>query len=205
MVTFSVESLWFHCNRWLRTRPAGSFQASAESLLVKPADPAEGRVFDIIDGLERAVVERAGPDALGLVKPDQRLGQGVIVGVTDRPDRDGKPSSTRCGFNSNVFQIRPIVDFDKPLRSAIDARDQCVAFFGVDSRVATMTSSTWSTVMLAGRPGLGSSTSPSRRSATNRARHFATVCGSTSTRAATALFVSPSALASTIFARRQRL
>jgi len=39
------------------------------------------------------------------------------------------------------FQIRPIVDFDSPVRSAILARDQCVAFAGVDSNVATTTSS----------------------------------------------------------------
>ncbi|WP_372455793.1 hypothetical protein [Nonomuraea sediminis] len=41
-------------------------------------------------------------------------------------------------------QIRPIVDLDKPLRLAIEARDQCVAFLGVSSSVATTTSSTWS-------------------------------------------------------------
>jgi len=50
--------------------------------------------------------------------------------------------SARCGLSSNAFQIRPIVDGDSPLRSAIFARDQCVAFAGVDSSVATTTSST---------------------------------------------------------------
>jgi len=30
-----------------------------------------------------------------------------------------------------------IVDFDKPVRWAIEVRDQCVAFFGISSSVAT--------------------------------------------------------------------
>ena len=67
--------------------------------------------------------------------------------------------SSRCGFSSNARQIRPTVDFDSPQRRAIFARDQCVAFFGVDSNVATTMSSTWAAVILGGRPGLGSSTS----------------------------------------------
>jgi len=50
--------------------------------------------------------------------------------------------SLRCGFSSNAFGIRPIVEADNPERSAIFALDQCVAFFGVDSNVATTTSST---------------------------------------------------------------
>jgi hypothetical protein len=83
--------------------------------------------------------------------------------------------SARCGLSSNAFQIRPIVDFDSPDRSAIFARDQWVAFFGVDSKVAKITSSTWSVVIVAGRPGLGSSTSPPRRRSRKRHRHFATV------------------------------
>ena len=66
--------------------------------------------------------------------------------------------SWRCGFSSNARQIRPIVDLDRPLRSAIFARDQCVAFFGIDSSVATTTSSTCSVVIVGGRPGRGSST-----------------------------------------------
>src|SRR5690349_7840649 len=44
--------------------------------------------------------------------------------------------SARCGLSSNAFQIRPIEDLDNPLRSAIFARDQCVALTGVDSNVA---------------------------------------------------------------------
>ena len=35
--------------------------------------------------------------------------------------------SVRWGLSSNARQIRPTVDFDRPLRLAIEARDQCVA------------------------------------------------------------------------------
>ncbi|GAA4544158.1 hypothetical protein GCM10023175_21880 [Pseudonocardia xishanensis] len=44
----------------------------------------------------------------------------------------------------NAFQIRPMVDFDNPVRSAIFDLVQCVAFAGVVSSVAITTSSTWS-------------------------------------------------------------
>jgi hypothetical protein len=53
---------------------------------------------------------------------------------------DSLNPSARCGFRSNAFQIRPIVDLLSPVRSAIFARVQCVAFPGVDSKVATTTS-----------------------------------------------------------------
>jgi hypothetical protein len=66
-------------------------------------------------------------------------------------------------LSSKAFQIRPIVVLDNPDRLAIDARDQCVAFFGVSSNVATTIASTCSTLIEGGRPGRGSSTSPSRR------------------------------------------
>jgi hypothetical protein len=50
--------------------------------------------------------------------------------------------SVRCGLSWNLRQIRPTVDFERPLCSAIDFRDQCVAFLGISSRVATTTAST---------------------------------------------------------------
>jgi len=45
-------------------------------------------------------------------------------------------------LSSKAFQIRPIVVLDNPERLTIDARDQCVAFCGVFSNVATTTAST---------------------------------------------------------------
>jgi hypothetical protein len=62
-----------------------------------------------------------------------------------------------------------------PTSAAIDRVDQCVASLGAVSRVLTMTASTWSSLIVRGRPGRGSSSKPSRRSARNRDRHFATV------------------------------
>lgn len=112
-----------------------------------------------------------------------------------------KPS-WRWGLSPKAFQIRPIVDFDNPDCCAIFARDQCVAFFGVDSKVATTTSSTCSAVIVGSRPERGSSTSPSRRSVTNRARHLLTVFVEHPSRSATALLVSPSAQVSTMRERR---
>src|SRR5687768_13842196 len=56
---------------------------------------------------------------------------------TNNGSVDSLNVSVRCGLSSNLRQIRPIVDFDNPLRRAIDARDQCVALAGVCSRVAT--------------------------------------------------------------------
>jgi hypothetical protein len=96
-----------------------------------------------------------------------------------------------CGLRSNAFQIRPMLERDNPLRSAIFARDQCVAFAGVDSKVATTTSSTCSAVIEVGRPGRGSSASPSRRASTNRARHLPTICTETPSSSATAVFDRP--------------
>ncbi|MDX2765278.1 hypothetical protein ACSCB1_01535 [Streptomyces europaeiscabiei] len=45
-------------------------------------------------------------------------------------------------MRSNRFQIRPMVEFGRPARWAIEARDQCVSLPEADSKVATMTSST---------------------------------------------------------------
>ena len=64
-----------------------------------------------------------------------------------------------------------------------------------------MTSSTLSSRIDGGRPGRGSSASPSSRCAANRRRHLLTVIGSTRSSAAACLFVAPSAQASTILAR----
>ena len=112
--------------------------------------------------------------------------------------------STRCGLRPNPFQIRPIVDLDSPLRSAIFFRDQWVACSGVDSSVATTTSSTCSAVIVGLRPDRGSSTKPSNRDSTNRDRHLPTVGIETPSCAATSWFVKPVAQARTIRERNAR-
>lgn len=49
---------------------------------VEPVDPVRGRELERVDGAERAI----GADALGLVEPDDALGEGVVLGVPDGPD-----------------------------------------------------------------------------------------------------------------------
>ena len=123
---------------------------------------------------------------------------------TNSGSLDSLNPSVRWGLSSKAFQIRPIEDFDSPVRSAIFARDQCVASFGVVSKVATTTSSTCSAVMLGGRPGLGSSDSPSKRCSTNRDRHLPTVAAEQPSSAATTLLSAPSAHLSTMRERSAR-
>src|SRR5260370_17275156 len=89
--------------------------------------------------------------------------------------------------------MRPIVDFDSPDLAAIEVRDQWVASLGVSSSVATTTASTWSMLIDAGLPGRSSSTSPSRRAATNLARHLPTVTRAHRSCAATFFLLNPSA------------
>ena len=93
----------------------------------------------------------------------------------------------RVQVRQPILALRPIVDAERPERCAIFARDQCVAFSGVLSKVATTTSSTCSAVIVAGRPGRGSSQSPSRRNSQNRLRHFPTVGADTPHRRATSV------------------
>jgi len=99
--------------------------------------------------------------------------------------------SARCGLRPKSFQIRPIVDRDRPDLAAIEDCDQCVALRGFDSSVATITSSTWSRLTDEGRPGRSSSTSPSRRRSMNRRRHLPTVGCEHPKSAATCLLLTP--------------
>ena len=112
--------------------------------------------------------------------------------------------SARCGASRNAFQIRPTAERLSPECPAIDARDQCVASRGVDSRVSMTTCSTCASVIERGAPGRGSSTSPSSRSATNRDRHLPTVGRDTRSAAATSVLLAPAAQPSTIRERSAR-
>src|SRR5262245_29782116 len=78
---------------------------------------------------------------------------------------------------------------------------QCVASRGVASSVWRTTSSTSASVIRRGAPGRGSSSSPSSRRVTNRARHLPTICLVTPKRVATVVLDTPVAHASTIRAR----
>jgi hypothetical protein len=111
---------------------------------------------------------------------------------------DSLKVSWRWGLRPNAFQIRPTVDPLRPDLLAIEARDQCVASFGVDSRVSVRTFSTCSSLTFRGAPGRGSSASPSSRSATNRERHLPTVARATPNRPATSVLAAPVAHSSTM-------
>ena len=75
---------------------------------------------------------------------------------------------------------------------------------GVDSMVVVKACSTSASVIFRGTPGRGSSSSPSRRRARKRPRHFPTVCFVTWTSRAIAVAVSPAAQRSTKRARKAK-
>jgi hypothetical protein len=106
---------------------------------------------------------------------------------------------TMCGLRPNARQTRETVDWDMPADLAIDLVDQCVSPpGGSSSKVAVIIFSTCSSVTVLGRPGRGSSLSPSSLPSRNRDRHFPAVARDTPRPAAAALTESPSAQASTI-------
>ena len=111
---------------------------------------------------------------------------------------DSFHESCLCGANPNALHTRETVDCDMPRCSAIDRVDQCVAFFGVVSRVAVIRSLICSSPTVRGRPGRGSSSNPSQRCSTNRPRHRRTVPRLRPRRCATSVFDPPSAAARTI-------
>jgi hypothetical protein len=106
---------------------------------------------------------------------------------------------TMWGLRPKARQIRETADWDMPSDLAIDRVDQCVSpFGGVCSKVAAMTFSTCASVTVRGRPGRGSSLSPSSRDFRNRDRHLPAVVLDIPRSAATPLTGPPSAQASTI-------
>ena len=112
---------------------------------------------------------------------------------------------TMCGLRPNARQIRETAVWDMPADLAIDRVDQCVSpFGGACSSVAAITFSTCSSVIVRGRPGRGSSFSPSSRDARNRDRHLPAVVLDIPSSAATPLTGPPSAQASTIRDRSAR-
>jgi hypothetical protein len=101
---------------------------------------------------------------------------------------------TTWGLRPNARQIRDTADCVMPADRAIDRVDQCVSPpGGACSSVVVMTCSTCSSLIVRGRPGRGSSVSPSSRSRTNRPRHFDTMSRETPSSPATAVIVPPSA------------
>lgn len=112
--------------------------------------------------------------------------------------------STRWGLSPNARQSRPIVAELRPTCLAIFLVLQCVIPFGLVSRVLTTMSSMRSSLILRGAPGRGLSKSPSTRSSMKRRRHFPTVALPVCNATATSVSLKPSALLSTMLARRAR-
>ena len=87
---------------------------AVKSPVIEPVDVFRGRDLEVVDALLRALLA----DQLGLEQRVERLGQSVVVGVPDRPDRRGdvfepQPLSqcNRCvlgGFNRSM-QHRVVV------------------------------------------------------------------------------------------------
>src|SRR5512147_955561 len=83
---------------------------------------------------------------------------------------DSLKVSLRCGCSENARQMRCTVEIDTPVALAIERVLQCVAAAGIVSSVVVTTSVIFSSPILRGAPGRGSSTRPSRRPAANRPR-----------------------------------
>ena len=64
-------------------------EVAVQALGVVPVDPAEGGELDVLDGLPWRRAGRAA-DQISLVVAVDGLGQGVVVGVRDGPDRGGR-------------------------------------------------------------------------------------------------------------------
>lgn len=109
--------------------------------------------------------------------------------------------SLRCGCSENARQMRCTVETDRPDALAIDRVLQCVAAGGIVSKVVVTTSVIFSSPILRGAPGRGSSSSPSNRFAANRLRQLATVTRVIPSRFAIARLLTPAAASSTICAR----
>lgn len=78
--------------------------------------------------------------------------------------------SVRCGCRAKARQIRETAVWLKPEAWAIPRGLQGVACGGFDSRVWVTTRSASASLIVRGAPGRGSSSKPSRRRSTNRAR-----------------------------------
>jgi len=73
-----------------------------EPAVVEPVDPFQGGVLDLVDALPRA----APADQLGLVQPDDRLGQRVVEAVAAGTDRgDGTDLGEALGVAEDRYWL----------------------------------------------------------------------------------------------------
>lgn len=93
--------------------------------MVEPVDPLERRVLDVIDPLPRP----ASADELGLVEPDDGLGEGVVVAVALGSDRvHGTLLTETLGVADREVLTAPITVVDQLIQiaSSPDRHLQCV-------------------------------------------------------------------------------
>ncbi len=164
------------------TGPGGQRREPAEhgdDAVAQPLVEVDDGGVGLPGHLNRRVVE-----ARGALRRRGDLGDGGVVGRAAVQPRL-HPGGDRVG----------------PVRGDLDLAERRHAARVLGQGPGAPPADPCSTVIEGGRPGRGSSQSPSRRSVTNRARHLPTVAGAQPSRAATVLLSAPSAQASTIFDR----
>ena len=72
-----------------------------QAVLVEPVHPGERGEFELVGGAERAVDLHA----LGLVEPDDALGEGIVIAVADRPDRRDRADVREYQLNMDGQQV----------------------------------------------------------------------------------------------------
>jgi hypothetical protein len=85
-----------------------------EPAVVEPVDPFQGGVLDGVDPLPGA----AAADQLGLVEPDDGLGQGVVLGVSAGADRGDR---SRLGQPFGVADRQVLAAAIRVMHQAIQA------------------------------------------------------------------------------------
>jgi len=115
--------------------------------------------------------------------------------------RESLKLSLRCGAKAKARHTRWTLLRLRPQAAANERLLQCVAFFGVDSRVMVSTRSTSASLSRRGVPGRGSSNKPSSPLFTKRVRHLPIVCLVTRKRSDTVVLLSPAAHARMMRAR----
>jgi hypothetical protein len=112
-----------------------------------------------------------------------------------------KPRTVRYIHTTLHRAFKDAVRWGRLPRNPVAAADPPGTTAAAPPEMGTWTAGTLARFLELSAPGLGASTSPSRRSRANRSRHFDTVVGCTPNSAPTILFVAPAAHANTI---RQR-
>jgi len=81
---------------------------------IEPVDVGQRRPLDVLDALPRSFVE----DELGLVEPDEGLGEGIVIRVAARADRvDGVHFAEPLGVADCEVLHAPVAVMDQAAES----------------------------------------------------------------------------------------